>query len=68
MKRFSKKGGFTLLELMIVLAIFVIMSAVLVANQKKFGGNVTLDDLAQDVAFGLIILDQQQYTHEASIR
>lgn len=48
-----KNRGFTLFELLIVLSIFVIMTTVLVANQRKFGNNIVIESVAQDMALSV---------------
>lgn len=45
--------GFTLIELLVVTAIIVIVSAVVLANQNKFGGQVLLQNFAYDVALSI---------------
>ncbi len=60
LKLFKKSSfGFSLLELLIVMAIFSILTTVLVANQRKFGNNIILSGLADDVA--LSIREAQTY-------
>ena|SRR3989344_2912856 len=53
------KAGFSLVELMVVISIFVIMTTVLILNYNKFGGNLLITNLAYDVA--LTIREAQTY-------
>ncbi|HRH26474.1 MAG TPA: type II secretion system protein [Candidatus Paceibacterota bacterium] len=48
-----RKLGFSLVELLIVLSIFSIMTALLVANYRRFGNNVTLTNLVYEVALSI---------------
>jgi prepilin-type N-terminal cleavage/methylation domain-containing protein len=54
-----RQFGFSLIELLIVISIFTIMTALLVANYRRFGNNVTLTNLAYEVA--LSIREVQSY-------
>lgn len=45
--------GFTLVEMMVVMAIFVVISTVTLAGNSRFGGNVTLETLAYDIALSV---------------
>jgi len=45
--------GFTLVEMMVVMAVFVIISTVTLAGNSRFGGNVTLETLAYDIALSV---------------
>ena len=47
------KKGFTLIEMMIVLGIFVLITTLLLSNQKKFGTNIEVTNLAYDVALSI---------------
>lgn len=49
----AKQGGFTLVELIVSLAIFVIMTALVVAKYGNFNQSVLMTDLAYDVALSL---------------
>lgn len=50
----SKSGkGFTLIELLVVTAIIVAISAVVLANQNRFGGQVLLQNFVYDVALSI---------------
>lgn len=51
--RMRAHNGFTLLELMIVISIFTIMTGVLLANYRRFGSNVALTNLANDIAISI---------------
>ncbi len=46
----NRSAGFTLLEITFVIAIFAIMSTIVLFRFKTFGTQVSLDSLAQDVA------------------
>lgn len=45
--------GFTLIELLVVCAIIIVISALILVDNNKFGGDVTLENLAYDVALTL---------------
>ncbi len=45
--------GFTLIELMVSIAIFVIITAVIVISQNRFGGSIMVTNLAYDVALSV---------------
>lgn len=45
--------GFTLMELVVVAGIFVIVSAVVLANNNRFGGMMSLQNLAYDIALSV---------------
>jgi len=45
--------GFTLIELMVVSAIFVILSAVVLANHGRFGNLIVLQNLAHEIALSI---------------
>lgn len=51
--------GFTLIELLVVCAIVVIISSLILVDNNKFGGEVTLENLAYDIA--LTIRQAQVY-------
>lgn len=48
-----RSAGFTLIELLAVTAIIVIISAVVLANNNRFGGAVILENFTYDVALSL---------------
>lgn len=50
MKRCNKTRGFTLVEMLIVVGIFTVMSAIILANYPEFRGRSALDNLAAQVA------------------
>jgi prepilin-type N-terminal cleavage/methylation domain-containing protein len=50
-KRFESKKGFTLIELMVTLAIFTIVSGITLANYPAFGTRMNLELLANDIAY-----------------
>src|SRR3989344_9636523 len=42
--------GFSLIEIVVVMAIFMTISSVVVVSQRRFGGNLLITNLAYDVA------------------
>src|SRR3989338_11200043 len=46
-------AGFTLIELVVVMGIIVVVSAVTLANNTRFGGSVLLQNLAYDIALSI---------------
>lgn len=55
----QKSAGFTLLELMVVGAVFALLSAIVLANNSRFGNVIVLQNLAHDM--GLTIREAQVY-------
>ncbi|MBI5456837.1 prepilin-type N-terminal cleavage/methylation domain-containing protein [Candidatus Kaiserbacteria bacterium] len=53
MKKNVAERGYTLIELLIVTGIFVIVSGVVLANNARFGGMITLENFAYDVALSI---------------
>jgi len=53
-------SGFTVVELMVVIAIFAVISSISAYNYKSFETNITVKNLAQDIA--LTIRKAQSYT------
>ncbi len=49
----SDQRGFTLVELLVVMAIFVLISAIVLADNNRFGGQVLVENLAYDVALSV---------------
>lgn len=47
------KRGFTLIEMVVTIGIFVIITTLLLANQKKFSTNIEVTNLAYDVALSV---------------
>ena len=45
--------GFTLVELLVVTAIFVVITGMILANHNRFGGRVILQNLAYDIALSI---------------
>jgi prepilin-type N-terminal cleavage/methylation domain-containing protein len=45
--------GFSLIELLVVTAIFVIISGITLASHSRFGGQVVLENIAYDVALSV---------------
>lgn len=45
--------GFTLIELLVVCAIIVVITAIVLVDNSKFGGDVTLENFAYDVALSV---------------
>lgn len=52
-KRIKKITGFTLVELMVSLAIFALMTALLVAKYGNFNQGILLNNLAYDIALNI---------------
>ena len=59
-KNHNKKGGFTMAELIMVIAIFGILSAVTVYNYGKFNANIIMTNMAYEIA--LSIREAQVYS------
>ena len=59
MKSYSNNKGFTLVELLVTLSIFVILTGVVLWNQTKFNSSILLTNLAYDTA--LTIRQAQTY-------
>ncbi len=53
--RLSRKSGagFTMIELMVTVSIFVVVSTITLANYPKFSSNITLDNLAHAMAISI---------------
>ncbi|MDO8522373.1 MAG: prepilin-type N-terminal cleavage/methylation domain-containing protein [bacterium] len=51
--RKSGKGGFTLMELIVVTGIIVVITSVVLANNNRYGGSVLLQNLAYDIALSI---------------
>ncbi len=50
----SKSGaGFTMIELMVSISIFFIVTGIILSNYPKFGNNLALESLAQDMALSI---------------
>lgn len=49
----SRKFGFTMIELMVTVSIFVVVSTITLANYPKFSSNITLDNLAHAMAISI---------------
>ncbi len=49
----SLRRGFTLMELLVTCGILVVVSAIVLVNNGKFGGQVLLDNLAYDIALSV---------------
>lgn len=47
------RGGFSLIELIVVLAIFLVITAIVLVGQSKFRGSILLGNLAYDVALSV---------------
>ena len=58
-KNLSRKSGFTLIELMVVLVVFVALTGIMISSQSKFDGTILLNNLAYDIA--LSIREAQTY-------
>ncbi|MSU55594.1 MAG: prepilin-type N-terminal cleavage/methylation domain-containing protein [Candidatus Taylorbacteria bacterium] len=49
----SKSAGFTLIELLTTIAIFTVITSIVFLNQKRFGNNILVSNLAYDVALSI---------------
>ena len=58
-KHTGTQGGFTLIELMVVIGIMLVITTLILARYSQFNGTVLLRDLAYDV--GLSIREAQVY-------
>ena len=47
------RSGFTLIELLVVVGVIILVSAVMLANNNKFGGQALLQNLAYDIALSV---------------
>lgn len=52
-KRCATSRGFSLIELLVVTAIFIIISSIVLASHSRFGGQVVLENMAYDVALSV---------------
>lgn len=59
MRRARAQAGFTLIELLVVCAIIIVITALVLINDNRFGGSITLENFAYDVA--LTIRQAQVY-------
>ncbi|MBI2475889.1 MAG: GxxExxY protein [Candidatus Taylorbacteria bacterium] len=48
-----RSKGFTLVELAVSIAIFLVIMSVITVSQHRFGGNILITNLAYDVALGI---------------
>src|ERR1700677_1752618 len=48
-----RSSGFTLIELLVVVGIIILISAVILANTNKFGGQTLVQNLAYDIALSV---------------
>lgn len=48
-----RSSGFTLVEMLVVIGIITVISALVLANNNRFGGQVLLQNLAYDVALSI---------------
>lgn len=51
--KLKKNKGFTLVELIVVIAIMLMMSAIILFNYAGFNSSVSLDNLSQDIALSI---------------
>lgn len=58
------KSGFTLVELLITIVIFVIVTGVVLVNQNKFDSTILLNNFSYDVALSI----KQAQTYGANVR
>ncbi|MES2087852.1 MAG: prepilin-type N-terminal cleavage/methylation domain-containing protein [Patescibacteria group bacterium] len=49
----SPKKGFSLIELMVSIAIFTLLTSIVMVSQQKFGGQILITNLAYDIALGI---------------
>lgn len=52
-RRSHPDAGFTLIELLVVCGIMVVVTGIMLASNKKYGGNVTLQNFAYDLALSV---------------
>jgi prepilin-type N-terminal cleavage/methylation domain-containing protein len=52
-KKMRHVRGFTLVELLVVVAVIIFVSAMIFANNNKFGGQALLQNLAYDIALSV---------------
>jgi prepilin-type N-terminal cleavage/methylation domain-containing protein len=52
-KRISNNGGFTLVELLVTIVIFVILTGIVLFNQNSFNNGILLKNLAYDIALNI---------------
>jgi prepilin-type N-terminal cleavage/methylation domain-containing protein len=53
MVKTHESRGFSLIELLVVTAIFVIISGITLASHSRFGGQVVLENIAYDIALSV---------------
>ena len=51
--RRKRSRGFTLIEMLVVLGIFAVLTSVILASHSRFGGVITLENLAYDTALSV---------------
>ncbi len=51
--KYKRTSGFTLIELLVVVGIIIMLSAVMLADTNKFGGQSLLQNLAYDIALSV---------------
>ncbi|MBU6370670.1 MAG: prepilin-type N-terminal cleavage/methylation domain-containing protein [Patescibacteria group bacterium] len=49
----KKKGGFTLVELLVTISIFVVITGVVLFSQNGFNNNILLQNLAYDISLSI---------------
>jgi prepilin-type N-terminal cleavage/methylation domain-containing protein len=59
-KKSSQKKGFTMMELVVVMAIFGILTSITVYNYGKFNGNIIMTNMAYEIA--LSVREAQVYS------
>jgi hypothetical protein len=57
-------GGFSLIELLAVTSILIILSTIILSNNAKFGGAITLRNVAYDIALSI----RQSQTYGIAVR
>ncbi|PIQ91400.1 MAG: hypothetical protein COV70_03890 [Parcubacteria group bacterium CG11_big_fil_rev_8_21_14_0_20_39_22] len=60
----NRKGGFSVLELIISIAIFALITGIVLVSHSRFGGSILVTNLAYDVALSI----RQAQTYGISVR